>query len=337
MKITEVEQFVVAVPHIEPIQKHRPQDYTDRPISIIKVHTDEGIYGLGESGRGGRFDDAIEKWIGLDPMTLKWQDLGGGFGSAIFDIVGKALGIPAHKLMGAQHWEEVPVGYWSCPMEPEEFAAEAEKGVKLGFKTHKLKARPWNIVETVRLMTEAAGPDYGIIVDPNFTFETPEESIRLAHELEKYNIEAFEDPFSYEEYGWDSYRQFRQQTNIPLAPHLYDPKKILEAIKAAAADMFNTGGGPSHASNNAGIAEAAGMPVWLQVTGLGLGVSGAFATHVHAVIKNATIPSDSLHFVRENDLIYGALTPKDGFVKVPTTPGLGVELDMGAVEKYRVA
>ena len=101
--------------------------------------------------------------------------------------------------------------------------------------------------------------------------------------------------------------------------------------------MFNTGGSPSHAAKNAGIADAAGMPVWLQVVGLGLGVSGAFATHVHAVIKNATIPSDSLHFVRESDLIYGALTPKDGFVQVPTDPGLGIELDMDAVEKYRVA
>ena len=243
MKITEVEQFVVAVPHIEPIQKHRPQDYTERPISIIKVHTDEGIYGLGESGRRERFDDAVERGIGLTPMTLKWQDLGGGFGSATFDIVGKALGIPAHKLMGAQHWEEVPVGYWSCPMEPVEFAAEAEKGAKLG------------------LMTKTAGPDYGIIVDPNYTFETLEESIRLAHELEKYNIETFEDPFSDEEYRWDNYRQFRRQTNIPLAPHLDDFQKILEAIKANAADMFNTGGSPSHAANNAGIAETDGMPI----------------------------------------------------------------------------
>ena len=336
MKITKVEQFVVAVPHIPPIQKHRPQDYIERPIAIIKVHTDEGIYGLGEGGRGERFDGVMDSWMGMNPMALKWQSLGGAFGSAIFDIVGKALGVPAHKLMGAQHWEKVPVGYWSCPMEPEEFAREAEVGVKLGFKTHKLKARPWNIVETVRLMTEAAGKDYGIIVDPNFTFETPEQSIRLAYELEKYNIQAFEDPFSYKEYGWDSYRQFREQTRIPLAPHLYDPKMIMAAIKAEAADMFNTGGSPAGTLQNAGIADAAGRPVWLQVVALGLGVSGAFGTHVHAVIKNATIPSDCLHFVRENDLTYGALTPKDGSVEVPTVPGLGVELDMKAVEKYRV-
>jgi L-alanine-DL-glutamate epimerase-like enolase superfamily enzyme len=90
------------------------------------VYTDEGIYGLGEGGRGGRFDQVVDQWIGLDPMELKWPDLGGGFGSATYDIVGKALGLPAHKLMGAQYWEEVPVGYWSCPMEPAEFAAEAE-------------------------------------------------------------------------------------------------------------------------------------------------------------------------------------------------------------------
>ena len=337
MKITKVEQFVTTVPHIPAIEKNRPGDYLERPIPIIKVHTDEGIYGLGEGARGQRFDDAIESWIGVDVMELTWQNLGGAFGSAVFDIVGKALGVPAHKLMGAQQWEKVPVGYWSCPMEPEEFAAEAEVGAKLGFKTHKLKARPWNIVETVRLMTEAAGEDYGIIVDPNFTFETPEQSIRLAHELEKYNIEAFEDPFSYREYGWDSYRDFRSQTRIPLAPHIADPKMIIDAIKADAADMFNTAGSPISAQQNAGIAEAVGLPVWLQVVGLGLGVSGAFGTHVHAVIKNATIPSDSLHFVRENDLIHGALTPKDGFVEVPTTPGLGIELDMAAVEKYRIA
>ena len=66
-------------------------------------------------------------------------------------------------------------------MEPVKFVAEAEKGTKLGFKTHKLKTRSWNIVKIVRLMTNVAGPDYVIIINPNFTFETLEEPIRLAH------------------------------------------------------------------------------------------------------------------------------------------------------------
>ena len=100
--------------------------------------------------------------------------------------------------------------------------------------------------------------------------------------------------------------------------------------------MFNIGGNPRLTQQNAGIADAAGFPVWLQVVGLGLGVSGAFATHLHAVVQNASIPSVSLHYMRENGLIHGALTPKDGVVEVPAEPGLGIELDMKAVEHYRV-
>ncbi|NKB72334.1 MAG: hypothetical protein GKR89_35105 [Candidatus Latescibacteria bacterium] len=335
MKITRIEEFATAVPHIPSIEKSRPGDYRERPISIIKVHTDEGIHGLGEGGRAGDLSALENQWVGADPMAQNLTSMGGAMAMALYDIVGKALNIPAYRLMGTKHWDKVPVGWWSPPLEPVEFAAMAEEGARKGYKTHKLKARPWNIVETVEMMTRAAGSDYGIIVDPNFTFNDLPTSLRLAGQLEKYNIQAFEDPFQYLP-GWHQYRDFRRHTTIPLAPHIADPKMIMSAIRAEAADMFNTAGSVEQVIINAGMAEAAGLPVWLQVVGLGLGVSGAYGTHVHAVVRNATIPSDSLHFTRENDLIGGALEPKDGLVEVPETPGLGVELDMAAVEKYRV-
>ena len=335
MKITSIEQFKTAVPHIPEIQKSRPTDYTERPITMLKVHTDEGICGLGEGGRGEALEDIDQKWVGVDPMSINLTTTSGTMAMALYDIVGKALGVPAYKLMGTKHWDKVPVGYWSPPLEPHEFAAAAENGARQGFKTHKLKARPWNIVETVELMTKAAGPDYGIIVDPNFTFADLATSLRIAEKLEKYNIQAFEDPFRYLP-GFQQYRDFRRHSRIPLAPHLYDSKQIMSAIRAEGADMFNTGGTVEQTIINAGMAEAAGMPVWLQVVGLQLGVSGAYGNHVHAVIRNATIPSDVLHFTRENDLVGEVMAPKDGFVEIPETPGLGVELDMKAVEKYRV-
>ena len=335
MKITKIEEFVTAVPHIPSIEKSRPGDYQERPISVIKVDTDEGISGVGEGGRGGSLASLESDWIGSDPLAANLGASGGAMGMALYDIVGKALGVPAWKLMGSKHWDRVPVGWWSPPLEPREFAAMAEEGANLGYKTHKLKARPWNIVETVKLMTKAAGPDFGIIVDPNFSFGDLSTSLRLAEELEPYNIEAFEDPFQYLP-GWYQYRDFRRHSRIPLAPHLGDPKMMMSAIRAEAADCFNVGGGVESAQIMAGMAAAAGMPVWLQVVGLGLGISGAYGTHVHATIPNATIPSDSLHFTRENDLIGGALTPVDGLVTVPDTPGLGIEMDMKAVEKYRV-
>ena len=335
MKITRIEAYLTAVPHVPSIQKSRPTDFRDRPIPIIVVHTDQGITGIGEGGRGETCNGLAEKWIGVDPLSLSLTNQGGMMGMALYDIAGKALGVPANRLMGTRYWEKVPVGYWSPPLEPTEFAAMAEEGAKLGFKTHKLKARPWNIVETVELMTRAAGPDYGIIVDPNFTFNDLHTSLRLAHQLEQYNVQAFEDPFQYLP-GWHQYRDFRRHSRIPLFPHLYDSRQIMSAIRAEAADGFNTGGSVETVLINAGMAEAAGLPVWLQVVGLGLGVSGAYGTHVHSVIRNATIPSDSLHFTRVDDLIGGALTPKNGMVEVPTAPGLGVELDMAAVERFRV-
>ena len=74
MKITQIEEFVTAVPHIPSIEKSRPGDYRERPISIIKVHTDEGICGVGESGRGGL----------LAPLAAEWASRGSHSGSRFF-------------------------------------------------------------------------------------------------------------------------------------------------------------------------------------------------------------------------------------------------------------
>lgn len=335
MKITRIEVCYTAVPHIPQIQKSRPTDYRDRPIPILQVHTDAGLVGLGEGGRGERCEDLEARWVGVDPLQVNLTSMGGAMAMALFDLAGKTLGVPAYRLMGTKHWEKVPVGYWSPPLEPEEFAAMAETGARAGYKTHKLKARPWNIVRTVELMSAAAGPDYSIIVDPNFTFGDLHTSLKLAEQLARYNIRAFEDPFQYLP-GWHQYRDFRRHSAIPLAPHLGEARQVMSAIRAEAADCFNLGGSVEGVLIAAGMAEAAGMPVWLQVVGLGLGISGAYGTHVHAVVRNATIPSDCLHFTREDDLIGGALTPREGLVTVPEAPGLGVELDLAALQKYRV-
>ena len=80
-------------------------------------------------------------------------------------------------------------------MEPHETAAEAEAGTRLGFANHKLKARSWNIMETVRLMKEAVGGDYTVGVDPNTEFRLPHVAARLAAELELFGtVSVFEDP-----------------------------------------------------------------------------------------------------------------------------------------------
>jgi L-alanine-DL-glutamate epimerase-like enolase superfamily enzyme len=336
MKITAIEQFKVAVPYIEGIQKYRPTEHTELPILIIKMHTDEGIVGLGDGGRGMDVSAEIDQWIGVDPRTVDISGTYAPFSHALYDILGKATGLPAHRFMGSKRRDQVPVGYWSCHMEPEDTAREAARGHSLGFKTHKLKARPWDIVRTVQLMSEAAGPDYAIIVDPNFYFETLPDSLRLARQLEQYNIFCFEDPFRFDD--WSQYRLFRQKSSIALAAHLHTPLQVLEAVRHEAADYFNLGGANFDITYRcAAIAAAAQRRVWLQEEkDLSLGVAAAYAAHVACVIPNAEIPLDILHFLRENDLVHNALPPNNGTIAVPSGPGLGVELDEEAIAHYRV-
>ena len=71
--------------------------------------------------------------------------------------------------------------------------------------------------------------------------------------------------------------------------------------------------------------------------GLCLGVLAAYSVHVQATIPNAILPCDELPFIREADILSGALVVDKGHFIVPEGPGLGVELDMRVMEKYRIA
>ena len=150
----------------------------------------------------------------------------------------------------------MPVGYWSCHMEPHETAAEAEVGASLGFTNHKLKARSWDIVETVRLMKDAAGPDYTIGVDPNTEFKLLPVATQLAQELESFGTVAnFEDPVLKDNLDW--YRLLRQKTHIPLALHLGGPEGLLKALKAECIDYVNLSGSALEIRDAAAVAAAA--------------------------------------------------------------------------------
>jgi L-alanine-DL-glutamate epimerase-like enolase superfamily enzyme len=343
MRITQIDLYQVVVPYIPAIRKYRPDEAATRgPIPVIRVSTDEGITGWGEGFRGQNIEAQIPRFIGADPLAINLAELDAPFHAALYDLVGKALNVPAYRLMGGKCRDAVPVSYWSCYMTPEDTAKEAAVGASLGFTTHKLKARPHDIVEQCELITRAAGPDYGIIIDPNFTFVSFPESVKLARKLERYNVLCFEDPFPWAN-NLAQYRLFRQRSDIPLAPHasrvrLDQPGDVLNAIREDAADLFNVSGTVAAMQKASAIAETAGLPVWHQAYGLCLGIGGAFSVHVAANVPNATVPGDILPFLREHQLLVGdPLRPVSSQMPVPEGPGLGVEIDEAALARYRVA
>ena len=334
MKIIQVDLYEVEIPPIPPIAKYFPKIYD---ITLCRVRTDEGLEGWGEyQGKPSAHEQTAASYIGQDVLALDPFAQPDVFTCALLDITGQAFDIPVHRFFGEQVREHVPVSYWSCHMEPHETAAEAEVGARLGFQNHKLKARSWDIVETVRLMKEAAGPDYTVGVDPNTEFTYPHIAARLAAELEPFGtVSVFEDPVLKSNLDW--YRLLREKTHIPQALHLGAPNGVLAALKAECIDYVNLGGSAQQLRKAAGLAEAADVPCWVQMGGLCLSVLAAYSVHIQSTLPNATLPCDELPFTRVADVAEEGLLLKDGHFQVPTGPGLGIKVDMATVEKYRVA
>lgn len=333
MKITSIDLYEVEIPPIPPIAKYFPKIYD---ITLCRISTDEGLQGAGEcQGKPGQLRAAADALVGQDPLALDpfaHRDI---FTCALLDIAGQAYGVPVYRFFGQKVRDRIPVSYWSCHMEPAETAAEAEEGRRRGFTNHKLKARPWDIVETVRRIKEAAGPDYTVGVDPNTVFDYPHVAARLASELEPFGTVAnFEDPVRKNNLDW--YRLLREKTHIPIALHLGAPAGVLAAMKAECVDYVNLGGPAQQVRRSAAIADAADVPCWVQMGGLCLGVLAAYSVHLQATLPNATLHCDELPFTRVADVVDGALVVAQGHFILPEGPGLGVTLDTKVVEQYRV-
>jgi len=347
MKITKVEQMRVFVPwqdsYKEPMVSWRGMSGTtpeeEDSYVIVQVHTDEGIVGIGEGGRSmAQTEQQAQQYIGKNPMELDMFKLGRPWAHAFLDIAGKALGVPAYRLIGnGKHRDRVPVDYWSPYLPPEETRKHAEEGAKRGFKLHKIKARPWDTVWQVKVMTEAGGPDYKIRIDPNEKFNTLSETVRIDDALQEYpNVECFEDPVPKAHPEW--YGILRQKCRAPLAIHTTDTRLILNHLRHNGIDIVNVGGTINRVIRAAAMADAAGCPVWIQMEGHCYAIQAAFNAHIGAAVPNATLPYGMRPFIREACITkegYG-FAVEDAHMPVPEDPGLGISLDLKMCEKFRI-
>ncbi|MCZ6635916.1 MAG: mandelate racemase/muconate lactonizing enzyme family protein [bacterium] len=347
MKIIQIDTMRVFVPwqdsFKEPmVQWRASMDTTpeeEDAYVIVQVHTDEGIVGIGE---GGRSIEEIEKqaqgFVGKNPLEMDLFTLRRPWAHAMLDLAGKALGVPAHRLIGnGKYRDRVPVCYWSPYLPPDETARHAEEGALRGFRVHKIKARPQDVVEQVEAMTDVAGEEYRIRIDPNQLFELPATTVQIDDALREFkNVECFEDPVPKARAEW--YGLLRKKCRIPIALHSSDTKLILDHVRQDGIDYVNVGGTIGSAVRAAAVAEAAGCLVWLQFEGHGYDIQAAFDAHVGAAIANASLPYDSAPFLREGSITKEGYSHsvKDGHFEVPREPGLGVTLDLEACKKYRV-
>ncbi|MFY7954492.1 MAG: enolase, partial [Armatimonadaceae bacterium] len=131
--IREVERIVLDVPFTPRCEEWNALLVRNwRVVEICRVLTeDPEVWGIGETVMHYTWqpvtDGSVERVVGRNPAELLFDDsLGAGLQMAMFDLVGKALGVPAHSLMGHSRVREwVPIAWWNTKMPPEALAEEA--------------------------------------------------------------------------------------------------------------------------------------------------------------------------------------------------------------------
>lgn len=376
MKIERIEIIPLEVPY------HKPTSISVGTISkakniLIKIHTDEGITGFGEvspfiptySGETqGMAVNALHKWIGPnligeDPFDIEKiheemdQFVPGngcakaGVDIALYDLMGKALGVPVYRLLGGLYRERIPLWYavsWDRGVKA--MAEEAAKWVEMGFRGIMVKVgREKDVnqdIESLRVVREHVGDNVPIIADPNQAYPRAE-AMRLAKGMSEY-AQALEGPVK--KWDLDALAAIKRLGVVEVVADesLFSPTDAVELIKRDAADMFLIKllklEGFYTSKKIAAIAEAAGVGCYCaSMTNLGIG----HAANLH--FAASTKLDDRYGFGFENLFqIFGSVQRseeenisevpefKDGYYEVPKGPGLGVDLIEENVEGYLI-
>jgi muconate cycloisomerase len=370
MKIVRVEPIPLRIPFASPFKISHGDPREVLEVVIVRVHTDEGIIGVGET-QAWRRQGSAETLANLvrtitdyfEPILLGRSpfDIAGALhaldeamyntlyaqaavGDALCDVVGRALGVPVHVLLGGECRRHVRIGA-ILPMKStvEALVDSAQAVYERGFRHFGLKigVDPMADLNNARALRKRFGDTIVLRVDANGAMSY-DDALILLKKLEPYDIDVAEQPVAL----WDlaGLAALSRATAIPIMvdESVSTEHSLLEVIRQRAATAMQTktakngsiwrisrlwhlaaaagmriypGNHPSTSVATAAVAHVCGAwPGPLMEGPFAVGVSGALAT----------------------DIVTNPIVPINGEVAVPTGPGLGVDLDMDRVASLRV-
>ncbi|SER40205.1 mandelate racemase/muconate lactonizing enzyme family protein [Natrinema salaciae] len=347
---------------------------TDRGTTLVRLETDDGTVGWGEAFAPGPiatatveelFADAV---VGMDPFAVESlaetaytdpyhfggdvfvQSAVSAIDVACWDIIGKSVGRPVHRLLGGTHCEEL------TPYASTMYFTEVDRpidepireAVAAGFSAAKIKIGSGleADVERVRTAREILGDDADLMVDMNGNYR-PHQALRSARAIAEYDVAWIEEPVPPE--NESGYRELREKVDVPIAAgeaH-YGRFAFKRLIDDRAVDIVqpNLGrcGGLSEARLIAGMASTENVAVRPHVWNSAVGMAAAiqFAASVSNYPHTRHVPEPMLlEFDRSenplrSELLETPFDPSGGTIDVPQEPGLGIEIDRDALERYR--
>jgi L-alanine-DL-glutamate epimerase-like enolase superfamily enzyme len=341
LRIRDIERLVVDVPFTQRCQEWNAREVWQWGVAeVIRVTTNTpDLVGYGETllhYTWGRVpDEAIARVRGGNPADFLGDDsLGAGLQMALYDLVGKALGVPAHRLFNLPRVREwCPISWWNIDMSPEANAAEAQDALEAGYTSYKIKARPWfDIYAQVEAISRVTPPHFRLDIDWNQMLLNQGNASPVLAELDREpRVAIYESPIMQRDV--EGQRLLRQKTSRPLALHFGEPP-FPTVVRELACDGFVVSGGVASILRQAALAGAFEKPFWLQMVGTGL--TTAFSAQLGAVLPLAQWPSVNCLNNYADDLLSTPLTIRGGYLKLPDGPGLGVEIDEQALMRYRM-
>ncbi|MGA0559664.1 mandelate racemase/muconate lactonizing enzyme family protein [Larkinella sp. VNQ87] len=324
-------------------------EFANQPKWIIELTLDNGLVGLGETYRSASPEAlraVLHTLVGQDILKLNWrrlpiadQRIYEAFESAVLDAVGKMLGVPVYQLLGGAYRNRVDCFGWTGRRTPEEAAQKAFEAMQKGHKAFKFKCSD---EDPVRLWTEKirkkCGDGIKILLDPNQRWTDVETTLRLMEGVDKTVMLGLEDPIRHADVA--GFKSLRRTLEMPLyrhisLPYTQDIRDMIAFVRADAVDGYNFNGSAYNGVLLAEMAHLEGKACW-RGSEVDLGISETMGLHIAAASVSCTLPSDLFgELVRTDDLITEPIRFEQGAALVPQGPGLGIELDQEALDRFK--
>ena len=365
MRITRIE----ATPYSPPLRRFFGRsvklgfgELKNLEFGLVRIHTDEGLMGLGEisnvftpsGGAQCRIVDEVlaPRLIGEDPTHIArihslmdaaidgMEPAKAALDMALYDIVGKSLDVPVHVLLGGQVREHIPLSFSIMFGSADEMAALSGELAADGFKTIKVKVGQGADEDeaAIRAIRAAVGEEVTIRVDANMAWKTPKEAMETLRRIEPFGIELAEQPLVGSDL--DGMAFIRERTDIPIMADesVWSPRTAMQVLQRQAADIVSVyvaeSGGLFRAAQIFSMCEAAGIP-----NAIGsmpeTGVGTAAEVHLGVAMSNLAVAADccgSAYY--DEDFLKTPLKVEDGFAYPPEGPGLGVEIDEDVFQRW---
>jgi D-galactarolactone cycloisomerase len=336
-----------------------------RSATLVQIETDQGIAGLGScSGNGELIEVIVGKvlkplLVGMDPTQIEeiWDKVyvrGGhkefgtrgigvvalsGIDIALWDILGKVRGVPIYQLLGGKCRDRVPVYATALyPEEPSKVAKRARAFVEQGFHGVKIKVgfdldQDIGIVRAVR---QELGKDFRVMTDANQGYSI-DIGLKAAEAFSQCGVFWLEEPLFAEDIEGHVQLREKGKVSIAVGENLHTYYAFENFVVRGAVDFLQPD-----------VARAGGITEIRKITALagrhnvavsfhtwGDAVALAASLHLSAALKECGVMElDYTYNPLRAELLKDPVEVKDGFMTPPDRPGLGVELDPAALERF---